>query len=163
MKTLLILRHAKSSWHNNHLPDHERPLNNRGQYDAPRMGKLMKQEDLVPDLIISSTAKRALMTAEAVALAMDYEKGVQITRRFYLAPPEAYIKMLQTLDNQINCVLVVGHNPGVGTLVEQLTGVYERMPTATLAQVALSIIQWSEFLKNTTGCLINVWYPKNLE
>ena len=73
MKTLLILRHAKSSWKEQDLPDHDRPLNKRGKNDAPRMGKLLKDEDLIPDLIMSSTAVRAKKTAELVAKACKYK------------------------------------------------------------------------------------------
>ncbi|MBK6712098.1 MAG: histidine phosphatase family protein [Chloroflexi bacterium] len=68
MKTLLVLRHAKSSWSNDFLSDHQRPLNDRGKQDAPRMGRLLRDEELTPDLIITSSAERALSTAELVAL-----------------------------------------------------------------------------------------------
>ena len=72
MKLLLILRHAKSSWKDPDLDDHDRPLNKRGRRDAPRMGRLLRKEDLLPDLILSSTAVRARMTAEMVADASRY-------------------------------------------------------------------------------------------
>jgi phosphohistidine phosphatase len=73
MKSVLILRHAKSSWKDPDLPDHDRPLNKRGKHDAPLMGRLLKREDLVPDVIISSTAMRARATAEAVAKGSGYK------------------------------------------------------------------------------------------
>ena len=82
MKTLLILRHAKSSWDNTWLSDHERPLNDRGRRDAPRMGRLLRDEELVPDLIITSSAERALSTAEAAALACDYDQEIKIYAPF---------------------------------------------------------------------------------
>ena len=72
MKSVLVLRHAKSSWKHPELPDHDRPLNKRGKHDAPLMGRLLKREDLVPDVIISSTAMRAGATAEAVAKASSF-------------------------------------------------------------------------------------------
>ncbi len=77
MKTLLVLRHAKSSWKDSGLADHDRPLNKRGKHDAPRMGTLLAKEDLVPDLIISSSAKRAKSTAEAVAMNCGYDGEIQ--------------------------------------------------------------------------------------
>ena len=76
MKTLLILRHAKSSWKDLELPDQDRPLNKRGRHDAPRMGKLLKQEDLIPDHIVSSTALRAKKTAELVAKSCKYKGDI---------------------------------------------------------------------------------------
>ena len=77
MKTLLLLRHAKSSWDNSELADHDRPLNGRGRRDAPRMGQLLAQHDLTPDLIVTSAARRAATTAELVALAAEYGGDIQ--------------------------------------------------------------------------------------
>lgn len=162
MKTLLILRHAKSSWANMQLTDYERPLNNRGKRDAPRMGKLLREQDLMPDLILTSSAERALATAEAVALASDYEQEIKYTRSFYHADPEPYIEALQQLDDSYERVMVIGHNPGIEELVEELTGLWERMPTAALAQVALPINHWHELDEEITGELVNLWRPKEL-
>jgi phosphohistidine phosphatase len=92
MKTLLVLRHAKSSWKNANLADFDRPLNKRGKRDAPRMGELLRREGIVPDLIISSSAERALTTAEAVALACGYDLEIQTTRQLYHAWPDDYIE-----------------------------------------------------------------------
>lgn len=162
MKTLLILRHAKSSWDNAQLTDYERPLNKRGKQDAPRMGKLLREQDLAPDLIITSSAERALATAEAVALASGYEQEIRATRSFYHADPAAYIEALRQLDDSLERVMVVGHNPGMEELVEELTGSWETFPTAALAQVALSIAHWRELDEGTTGELVNLWRPKEL-
>ena len=90
MKTLLILRHAKSDWETPDVADHDRPLNGRGKRDAPRMGRLLRDENLVPDLIISSTAKRARKTAKLVAEASGYEGEIRLAETLYLAGPEAY-------------------------------------------------------------------------
>ncbi len=162
MKTLLILRHAKSSWNNARLADHDRPLNERGKADAPRMGKLLKREDLVPDLIISSSAERALSTAEAVALACDYEAELLVTRQLYHASPDAYREVLHAHGGQRQRVMVVGHNPGIGELVEELTGYAEHMPTAALAQVQFDITSWADLTEETPGKLVNFWRPKEL-
>jgi len=157
MKTLLVLRHAKSSWNNAGMSDHERPLNKRGKADAPRMGKLIKREELTPDLIISSTANRALMTAERVALAADYEEVIETNRNFYLAPPEVYIHFLNSVSNVNERVMVVGHNGGVEDLINVLTGTWEQMPTAALAQISLPINDWSELSEETAGKSKPVW------
>ena len=97
MKTLLILRHAKSSWKDASLADHDRPLNKRGKRDAPRMGRLLQEQDLVPDRIISSTAKRARNTAKAVAKACNCKDKVELTSEFYHAGPGAYLAVLQNV------------------------------------------------------------------
>ena len=162
MKTLLILRHAKSSWNNAQLTDYERPLNKRGKIDAPRMGKHLREQELVPDLIITSSAARAMTTAEAVAQASGYEQEIQSTRSFYHADPEAYLDVLRQLDDSLERVMVVGHNPGMEELLEGLTGVWEQLPTAALAQVSLSINHWRELDEETTGELVNLWLPKEL-
>ena len=162
MKTLLILRHAKSSWNNAQLTDYERPLNKRGKQDAPRMGKLLRQEDLVPDLIITSSAERALATAEAVALASGYEEEIRATRSLYHADPAAYVDVLSQLDDSHERVMVVGHNPGMEELVEELTGAWEVLPTAALVQVSLPVTHWRELAEGVTGELVNLWRPKEL-
>jgi phosphohistidine phosphatase len=162
MKTLLILRHAKSDWNNSQLSDYERPLNKRGKQDAPRIGQLLREEDLVPDLIITSSAERALATAEAVADASGFENEIKYTRRLYHAAPEQYIELLQEVGKEHDRVMVVGHNPGLEYLVELLTDARERMPTAALAQVELPIEQWAELNDGIAGKLVNVWLPKEL-
>ncbi len=163
MKTLLILRHAKSSWADDDLPDHDRPLKARGERDAPRMGRLLKREGLVPQLILSSTAKRAIDTAKLAAEGAGYAGAIRLTRNFYHGDPEDYAGVLCTLEDVYDVVMVVGHNPGLEMLVEQLTGEPERMPTAALAQVALPITAWQAFDEFTEGELLNLWVPREVE
>jgi phosphohistidine phosphatase len=162
MKTLLILRHAKSDWNNSRISDYERPLNGRGQQDAPRMGQLLRDEALVPELIITSSAERARTTAELVAMACGYESDIIYTRLLYLAAPDAYLEALRELGKAQERVMVVGHNPGIEYLVELLTEEKEVMSTATLAQVELPIEQWADLNDEVIGKLVNVWRPKEL-
>ena len=162
MKTLLILRHAKSSWKDTSSADHDRPLNKRGKQDAPRMGKFLRKQHLVPDKIISSTAKRARKTATAVAKACRYQGKVELTSELYHAGPGAYLAVLQNLPDDDQQVMVVGHNPGMEALVTHLTGRMETMPTAALAHVALPIKQWTELDYETQGELLDLWRPKAL-
>ena len=162
MKTLLILRHAKSSWKDTLLADHDRPLNKRGKRDAPRMGKLLQEQDLAPDRIISSTAKRARNTAKAVAKVCYCEDKVELTPEFYHAGPGAYLAVLQNVPDDNQRVMVVGHNPGMEGLVAHLTGRMETMPTAALAHVALPIERWTELDYEVQGELLDLWYPKGL-
>jgi phosphohistidine phosphatase len=162
MKTLLILRHAKSSWKNTNLADHERPLNKRGKQDAPRMGRVLAENDLTPDLIISSSAERALATAGLVALDSGYEREITITRQLYHGDPDDYLEVLREKGEPHERVLVVGHNPGIEAFVEDVTGSYQRMPTAALAQVQLPIESWADFTENISGKLVEVWLSKEL-
>ena len=162
MKTLLIMRHAKSSWDQARLTDHERPLNTRGQRAAPRMGILLRDEQLVPDQIISSTACRARQTVEALISTSGYCGPIQWEDDLYLAAPGIYRTFLQQLGTDAQRVMVVGHNPGVEDLILELTGRHESMPTAALAHVTLPIDNWEEldFLKNAE--LAGHWRPRNL-
>lgn len=162
MKTLLILRHAKSGKKDTDMPDHDRPLKERGRRDAPRMGQVLLAQRLTPHLILSSTATRARRTAELVAEACDYAGDPVLTPEFYCATPDAYIERLRELDDRYAHVLVVGHNPGLELLLEQLTGESHRLPTAGLAQVHLPIASWQDLAPSVEGNLVHLWRPKEL-
>ena len=162
MKTLLILRHAKSSWKYEDLTDFDRPLKKRGIHACHKIGHLLRVQDLVPQHILSSSARRAHDTAELVAEECGYENDIHFTRDFYAAGPKAYIEALHRLDNHYVRVMVVGHNPGLEILLEELTGQIERLPTAGLAQVRLPIAKWQALTDMTEGKLINLWVPRQL-
>jgi phosphohistidine phosphatase len=162
MKTLLVLRHAKSSWKEPWLADHDRPLKKRGKQDAPRMGVLIRDEGLVPDIILSSTAKRAQITARVVAENCGYDGELELTRELYLADAEMYIETLRELPPEVETAMVVGHNPGLESLVEDLTGEWARMPTAALAQIALPIDSWDELDLDDQGKLVSLWRPREV-
>ena len=162
MKSLLILRHAKSSWKHPELTDHDRPLNKRGKRDAPRMGEILRNEHLIPETIISSTAARARATAEAVAKASGYKGKIALNRSLYAAGPEAYLKVVHGLSNDSVRVLVVGHNPGLEELLENFTGEAQIMPTCTLAHVKFSMDSWLELDYKTKGELAGIWQPRDL-
>jgi phosphohistidine phosphatase len=162
MKTLLVLRHAKSSWSDPALDDHERPLNRRGREDAPRMGELLREYGLMPDVIISSDAVRARLTAEAVAGAARYEGQILLDQNLYMAAPADIISRLRTVRKNAETVMIVGHNPGLEELVAQLTGEQQDLPTAALAQIVLPIDQWRDLTRSTRGRLSGHWRPKEL-
>lgn len=162
MKTLLILRHAKSSWDNPALSDLDRPLNKRGKRDAPRMGKHLKQQELVPDYIVSSSAKRARKTAAKVAKACGYKDKIIRMEDLYLALPGVYYQYLQELSNKYQRVMVVGHNPTMEVLVSHLSDELHRMPTAAIAHFELPIDNWKLLDLSTKGKLVNLWTPKTL-
>ena len=159
MKRLLVLRHAKSSWKGRGLSDHERPLNKRGKWAAPRMGQLLYAEDLVPEVILSSTALPARDTADLVAEACGYEGEITYLESFYHAWPSDYLDALRGLPEDIYLAMIVGHNPGMAMLIEQLTDVSERFPTAALALIDLPIDYWSQMSDETEGELQDLWLP----
>lgn len=163
MKTLLLLRHAKSSWKQPELADHDRPLNKRGKRTAPLMGALLQDEDLIPDLILCSSAVRTYTTALLVAKACSYMGKIKQTRNLYLAEPQDYVEVFCQVADKHARVLVVGHNPGLEALTEALTGEAMAMPTAALAHIELSLKRWRDLGTNTECKLVNVWRPKKLE
>ena len=162
MKTLLILRHAKSSWNYPELSDYDRPLNARGKRDAPRMGEHLRQEGLIPDRILTSSAKRARKTASKVAKGSGYIGKVKKLDAFYDSVAGVYYEVLQALPDKYQRVMVVGHNPTMEQLVSHLTGHIERMPTAALAHIEIPIQHWEELNLYTKGVLVNLWTPKTL-
>src|SRR5687767_12552077 len=162
MKTLLVLRHAKSSWDDSSLDDHQRPLNERGRRDAPRMGDLVQEFGLLPDLVVSSDAVRAQLTAEAVVEAAGYAGDILLDQRLYLASPAEIILVLRTMRENAATVMIVGHNPGLEELVEQLTGERQDLPTAALAQIVLPIDRWSDLKLSSRGTLSGYWQPGDL-
>jgi phosphohistidine phosphatase len=162
MKTLLILRHAKSSWKAPARADHERPLSQRGERDAPRMGALAREHGLIPDLIISSDAVRARLTAEAVATSARYAGDILLDPQLYLASPADIVAALRTVRERAETVMIIGHNPGLEDLVEQLTGEQQDLPTAALVQIVLPIDQWRDLKQSIRGTLVGYWRPKDL-
>ena len=164
MKTLMLLRHAKSSWKDSDLEDHDRPLNKRGKKDAPQMGRLLSAEGLVPDLILSSTAVRARQTAEAVAHASSYEGKIELLEELYLAPAGKLLSEAQSrAPRSAGRLLLVAHNPGLEDLVEILSGTREPFPTAALAVFEVEIAQWKELELGVETRLSRIYRPKELD
>lgn len=163
MKTILVLRHAKSSWKDDRLPDHDRPLNKRGQRDAPRMGRLLSDLDLVPGRILSSTAVRARTTAEAVAEAVGHPGSIEYHPSLYCDGAGHYVEALRTLPVDVDRALIVGHNPDVEVLIRVLTGKGATMPTAALAHVECDIEDWRRLDPDGSSALHGHWIPKALD
>ena len=162
MKKLLVLRHAKSSWKDTGISDHDRPLNKRGKEAAPLMGQVLYEEDLVPEAILSSTALRARQTADLVAEASGFEGEIVYLEDFYHAWPSDYLDALRVLSDDIDSAMIVGHNPGMEMLLEMLTGESERFPTAALALIYLPIVYWSQLNDETEGEFVDLWLPRML-
>ena len=162
-KLLLILRHAKSSWEFEELSDHDRPLNNRGRRDAPLMGRKLLKEQLVPQIIISSSAVRAHSTARKVAKACGYEDEILIDPVLYGSGYSDYLNVLINQEDKHDIIMLVGHNPISEQLVEVLTGEIVTMPTCAIACISLPITSWKQIIAKTKGQLLNLWRPKELK
>lgn len=163
MKTLLLMRHAKSSWKHPELPDFERGLAKRGKKDAPLMGGLLKDKELVPQMILCSTAVRSRQTAEAVVETSGFKGELAFQEGLYLAEPEAYLAAVRALPDELERVLVIGHNPGLEGLLQQMTGQIEALPTSTIAYLSLPVQRWAEA---AGGELVEILRPadqRNLE
>ncbi|MEP6902639.1 MAG: histidine phosphatase family protein [Actinomycetota bacterium] len=144
MKTLFVLRHAKSSWENSDLSDFERPLNSRGLDAARFIGGLIYKRNLQPQIIISSPAKRAKQTAVLVKELAEISKPITFDERIYEASPLTLFNLISEFDEKHESVLLVGHNPGFENLVRMLTGETVSLPTAGLAKINLNIESWHE-------------------
>jgi len=162
MKRLLILRHAKSSWKYPDLEDHDRPLNHRGKRDAPRMGRLMREEGFLPEWAFGSTARRARGTLERALEEGGATCEAHLSPELYLAEPEQIVDVLRCTPEPHSRVLVVGHNPGMEDLVLALTGEDVTFPTAALAVVECRCETWAELDLTGEETLVRLWKPREL-
>jgi phosphohistidine phosphatase len=162
MKTLYLLRHAKSSWGEPQLADFDRPLNGRGERAVPAVAAFMREKGIRPGIVISSPALRARQTAELLAGELRLDAPVRFDARIYEAHPLDLLKVIAEADESAAELLIVGHNPGLEGLVERLTGARELLPTAALVRAELKIDRWSEVAE---GCGRLEWVvtPRGLE
>jgi phosphohistidine phosphatase len=161
MKTLLLLRHAKSDWDDPSLRDFDRPLAARGERDAPRIGKALRHRGPEPDLIVSSPAARAKATIEAVIKAAKLNLEVRFNEAVYGASSPELMTLIRRLPDDSSCAMLVGHNPGFEDLVGRLSGSQERMPTAALACIEFQIDHWED-ANDGEGKLAWLLTPKQL-
>jgi phosphohistidine phosphatase len=144
MKTLYLLRHAKSSRADTSLPDRERPLEPRGERDATKMGRRWSQRHVKPDLIMSSPAVRALATAQVVAQGLEYNtQQITVDDRLYAATEDALIAVIEALDDTLDRVMLVGHNPGFTALAHHFDGEITHLPTCALAEFRFAAESWT--------------------
>ncbi len=140
--------------------DFDRPLNNRGQNDAPWMGRVIAANQLLPEKVLCSPALRARTTAEAALEAAGFPGEIEFRPELYLAAPQNYIEALKEVGDSANRVMIVGHNPGLEELLTKLVGHFEHLPTAALAEVELPIDDWKDLSLETPGKLRHLWRPK---
>jgi phosphohistidine phosphatase len=146
MKTLYLLRHAKSSWDFPQLSDHDRPLNNRGRNDAPLIGEQLAKRNIMPDLIVSSPAVRALSTATLIAKELGYDlEKIAIEEKTYPADPEELLTIIQNTPPKVEELMLVGHNDGLTDLVNQLSPTYiDNVPTTGIVSLSFDTDAWEK-------------------
>lgn len=161
MKILTLVRHAKSSWKDNNISDRERPLNKRGEHDAPIMGKRIVAAGIRPSLIMSSPAVRAWTTAKVIAEEIGYPREfLQKENSLYLASLDNIIDVLIAQDAEFNSIMVVGHNPGLTTFANYLSpGLTDNLPTAGVVSVGFEQEDWNLHSAPKTE-LLTYDYPK---
>ena len=160
MKTLYLLRHAKSSWDEPGLKDFDRPLNKRGLKAAPKLGVYMLKEKIRPDVILSSPALRAKQTTNMVCEAAGLSSLINFDERIYEASVQRLFEIVTRFEDRIEKALMVGHNPGFEELLAALTGESHRMTTAALACIELRVEKWTDL---TGGVGRLVWLIKAKE
>jgi phosphohistidine phosphatase len=146
MKTIYLMRHAKSSWKDHTLADVDRPLNKRGKHDTPLMGKLMHQKGFFPQEIISSPAERALSTANLFCNEIEFpHKKLKINHNLYAASSSEMLTVIKSLSENIESVLLIGHNPGLTDLVNYLSeSQVENVPTCGIVELFSKKKSWQE-------------------
>lgn len=148
MKTLLLLRHAKSSWDNPDISDFDRPLNSRGLQAVPAMGGVLYKNDLQPQKILSSPAKRAKQTAILIKETAQLEAKITYVEGIYEASPLRLLSIVSEIEDKIESVLLIGHNPGLESFVKMLTRESYEMPTASLVKIDLNVESWQDVSVN---------------
>ena len=165
MKRLALLRHAKSSWTEVSLADHDRVLSERGKRDAPKMGRRMAARKVRPSLIIASSAARARATATFIAEALKYPaEFLQVEKELYLATADKILELACSQEDNFSNLLIIGHNPGMTDLVNQLLPSIgmKNLPTSGVVAMDFDTKKWSE-LADVSAKLVFYDYPKNPE
>lgn len=160
MPHLMLMRHGKSDWNTGTSSDHERPLAQRGVISAERMGELVRELELVPDLVVSSTATRAKSTAELARITGGWNSRLVLDEDLYGASVSEALRV--AADHAATCerVMLVGHEPTWSMTVRHLTGARAAMRTATIADIELFIDDWSE-LNTASGTLVALLQPRH--
>ena len=163
MKNVIFFRHGKSDWDTEEQSDHERPLKKRGVKASRKMGKYLKDTGFVPDVCITSSAQRARETLDVALEATHWDVPVQVTDELYEASPGGVLDVLHSIEDAVENVLVVGHEPSLSMTIRLLTGgTAVRFPTAAMARIDLEVDSWRE-VNQGTGTLVWLVLPKTLE
>jgi phosphohistidine phosphatase len=164
LRRLTLVRHAKSDWSLAGQPDWDRPLNRRGQQDAPEMARRLRHRKLKPDAVLSSPAVRALATASIITHALRVPAElIRQDERLYLASPQDMLGVIRELGADAGHLMLFGHNPGITELANRLSAgdQIDNMPTCAVFTALFDIAGWNE-LEPATGQEAEFDYPKNL-
>ena len=161
MKTLYLLRHAKSSWNDSSLRDFDRPLNDRGREAAEQIGKRLASEELIDPLLICSPALRARETAEIVLQSSNMSAEERFDERIYEASLRDLTQVISDIPDDKQVAILIGHNPGFEELLAFLTGESRPMPTCALAKVKFDVESWGD-VRTGEGTLEWFTTPKEL-
>jgi len=160
MKTLFLIRHAKSSWDDTALPDKDRQLGDRGTRDAPKMGERLAERDVKPDLILSSPARRALTPAAIMPKELEYKgKDIVVDDRLYAGAVHSLLDVIHGLGDKLERVILFGHNPELTELAHRLSGEITHMPTCAIAEFTFNAKSWSKIGKANLA-KVALDYPK---
>lgn len=164
MRTLYIVRHAKSSWGDPSLSDHDRPLNQRGRRDAPEMASRLKARGVKLDRLVVSSAQRAQETAAFFAEGLDVIAGQRETvSELYEASPEVWVRVIQGLDERWETVMMIGHNPTITVLANALGRVdIANVPTCGILECRYRGEYWGNFGDQPSEMTVEFDYPKNI-
>lgn len=162
LKRIFLIRHAKSDWNHKNISDYYRPLNSRGLRDAPKMGSKLFKHYGVPDLIISSGAKRAKQTAEFIAKKTNYPtEKINTSDLLYHASYSAFIDVIHNIDNHNNNVMIFSHNPGISHTVYELTKSYKELKTCCIAVIESESENWTDI--SPESCHLSAHFsPKDI-
>jgi len=158
-KKLYIIRHAKSSWNDEMLNDFDRPLNKRGKLNAPFMGKRLKANGIMPDIILSSPALRAKTTAEMIAKEINYAKNIVFDKEIYESSASALHEILTKVDDKYSTLFLVGHNPALNMLTENYVNFSQNIPTSGVVEIEFDCDKWTD-INAENAKLISFDYPK---
>ena len=163
MKNLILIRHAKSSWKNHELADHDRPLNKRGIRDAPLMGELLSKKAINPDRILSSPAKRAIDTARLISQKIGVPvKHIVEHDKIYAASISSLLAIIQQIEDSFETVILIGHNPAITQMTLFLTHhPIDNIPTCGVVNMRFEIPTWREIAEGK-GIIEFFEYPKKM-
>jgi len=161
MKKLYIIRHAKSSWDDMALDDFDRGLNKRGRKNAPMMANRLKNKGVMPDIILSSSAKRAKKTAKIIADGIGFSKKIKFDDELYDVLPNELHKKLRAIKNKHNTAFLIGHNPELNMIAEDFIDFNQNIVTCGILEIEFDCDSWSE-IDSSNARFISYDYPKKV-
>jgi phosphohistidine phosphatase len=162
MLQLMLMRHGKSDWETDAGSDHDRPLSNRGERASERMGLVVRELDLVPDVVVSSTARRARTTAELARITGGWSSRLVLDEALYGAGVSETLETAARHGGACTRIMLVGHQPTWSMVTRHLTGTMVDMRTATIANIDVNASDWKS-LPDASGTLISVLQPRDYE